>query len=107
MYLAGGELTRPQLLEQAGEGVYIDSVQGLHAGANSVSGDFSLQSAGYRIEGGKLTSRVKAFTVAGNFYELLKNITALADDTKLHNAFGKTAFGAPSTLVQGLSIAGK
>lgn len=107
MYLAGGELTRQQLLERAGEGVYIDSVQGLHAGANSVSGDFSLQSAGYRIEGGKLTSRVKAFTVAGNFYELLKNITALADDTKLHNAFGKTAFGAPSTLVQGLSIAGK
>ena len=73
----------------------------------TVTGDFSLQSAGFLIENGVKTTPVKGFTVAGNFYELLKNITALADDTKLHNAFGKTAFGAPSTLVHGLSIAGK
>jgi PmbA protein len=50
---------------------------------------------------------VKSFTVAGNFYEVLKNITAMADNVRLHNAFGMTAFGAPSTLVQGLSVAGK
>jgi PmbA protein len=107
MYLEGGSLSEAQLLEMAEEGVYIDSLQGLHAGANGVSGDFSLQSAGYLIQKGQKTHRVKSFTVAGNFYELLKNITAVADNTCLHNALGRTAFGAPSTLVQGLSIAGK
>jgi PmbA protein len=107
MYLEGGSLSEAQLLEMAEEGVYIDSLQGLHAGANGVSGDFSLQSAGYLIKNGQKTHRVKSFTVAGNFYELLKNITAVADNTRLHNALGRTAFGAPSTLVQGLSIAGK
>ena len=45
--------------------------------------------------------------MAGNFYELLKKITAVADNTQLPMALGMTAFGAPSVLVDGLSIAGK
>ena len=56
---------------------------------------------------GKKTTHVKSFTVAGNFYQLLKNITALANNTQLPTPFGMTTFGAPSVLVEGLSIAGK
>ncbi len=104
MYLAAGELTEEQLLQKAGNGVYINSLGGLHAGANAVSGDFSLQSAGFMIEDGKKTKAVKSFTVAGNFYDLLKNITAVADNLELP---GMARFGAPSVLVEGLSIAGK
>ena len=107
MYLASGECTPEQLLEQTQEGVYIDSLSGLHAGANTVSGDFSLQSEGYLIRQGKKTERVKAFTVAGNFYDLLKNIRTVANDSHLPMALGVTAFGAPTTLVDGLSVAGK
>ena len=107
LYLAAGSLSEEELLNQAGNGVYINALEGLHAGANAVSGDFSLQSAGFLIENGKKTTHVKAFTVAGNFYELMKNITAVADHVELPMALGMTAFGAPSVLVQGLSIAGK
>ncbi len=107
MYLEGGEITEEQLLSQAGNGVYITSLSGLHAGADAVSGDFSLQSAGYMLEAGKKTRYVKSFTVAGNFYELLKNIVALANNSHLPRAMGSTAFGAPTVLVDGLSIAGK
>ena len=107
MYLEGGELTEEQLLQKAGNGVYITDLSGLHAGADSISGDFSLQSSGYMIENGVKTRYVKSFTVAGNFYELLKNIEALANNSHLPRAMGSTAFGAPSTLVSGLSIAGK
>ena len=107
MYLAPGEMTEEQLLELAGNGVYINSLEGLHAGANAVSGDFSLQSAGYLIENGKKTDHIKGFTVAGNFYELLKKITAVADNVRLPMALGTTAFGAPSVLVDHLSIAGE
>ena len=106
-YLEGGELTEEQLLQKAGNGVYITDLSGLHAGADSISGDFSLQSAGYMIENGVKTTYVKAFTVAGNFYELLKNITALANNSHLPRAMGSTTFGAPTTLVEGLSVAGK
>ena len=107
MYLAGGDLTEEQLLVKAGNGVYINFLGGLHAGANAISGDFSLQSAGFMIENGVKTKAVKSFTVAGNFYDLLKNIEAVANNAHLPMAMGMTNFGAPSVLVQGLSIAGK
>ena len=107
MYLAPGSLTEEELLAKAGNGVYINALQGLHAGANPISGDFSLQSAGFLIENGVKTTAVKSFTVAGNFYTLLKNITAVADNVKLPHATGITAFGSPSALAEGLSIAGK
>ena len=107
MYLENGDLTEEELLAKAGNGVYITDLSGLHAGANAISGDFSLQSAGFMIRDGKKCEYVKSFTVAGNFYDLLKNITALANNCHLPNAMGSTAFGAPSVLVDGLSVAGK
>jgi len=107
MYLQGGDMTEEELLQKAGNGVYITSLGGLHAGADAISGDFSLQSSGYMIENGVKTRYVKSFTVAGNFYELLKNIAALADNCRLPRAMGSTTFGAPSVLVEGLSVAGK
>ena len=107
MYLENGSMTEEELLAKAGEGVYITDLSGLHAGANAVSGDFSLQSAGFMIREGKKCEYVKSFTVAGNFYDLLKNIAALANNCHLPNAMGSTAFGAPSVLVENLSIAGK
>ncbi len=107
MYLAGGQISEEELLRMAGNGVYITSLDGLHAGANPITGDFSLQSSGFMIENGKKTDYVKSFTVAGNFYDLLKNIRALANNSHLPQAMGATAFGAPSVLVDGLSVAGK
>ncbi len=107
MYLANGDLTEEELLAKAGNGVYITSLGGLHAGANAISGDFSLQSSGFKIEDGKKTDYIKSFTVAGNFYDMLKNIVALADNCHLPRAMGSTAFGSPSVLVDGLSVAGK
>ena len=107
MYLENGDLTEEELLAKAGNGVMITSLGGLHAGADAVSGDFSLQSSGFMIRDGKKCEYVKSFTVAGNFYDLLKNITALANNCQLPMAMGKTAFGAPSVLVEGLTVAGK
>ena len=107
LYLENGGISEEELLQQVGNGVYITSLGGLHAGANPITGDFSLQSAGFMIEGGIKTAAVKSFTVAGNFYDLLKNITALANNCELPSAMGMTAFGSPSVRVDGLSIAGK
>ena len=107
MYLQGGEVSEEELLKQAGTGVYVTDLSGLHAGANPISGDFSLQSSGFWIENGEKKEYIKSFTVAGNFYELLKNVRTLANNVTLPRAMGSTAFGAPSVLVDGLSVAGK
>ena len=108
MVLKGGDVSEEELLKQVENGVYIDSLQGMHAGANPISGDFSLQSAGFMIEKGEKTRPVKAFTVAGNFFDLLKNIKGLSDEIKMSGyGLSTTAFASPAVLAEGLSIAGK
>ena len=56
------------------------------------------------VENGEKTIPVKSFTVAGNFYEMLRNIEAMGSNLEFPN-MGNV--GSPSVLVQGLSIAGK
>ena len=104
MYLVPGQKSEEELLAPIEKGVYITSLGGLHAGANPITGDFSLQSSGFMIEGGQKTTFVKSFTVAGNFYELLKQITDMASNLETP---GMGSFGAPTVRVDGLSIAGK
>ncbi|MBP3650329.1 MAG: TldD/PmbA family protein [Clostridia bacterium] len=101
-FFAKGEKTFDELLADVGDGLVITSVSGLHAGANPVSGDFSLLSKGYTFQGGKREKSVEQITVAGNFYELLKNIRAFADDL----TFPGSAVGSPSADVGELSVSG-
>lgn len=93
----------PELFAQAGEGIYVTEVMGLHAGANPVTGDFSLGSKGFLIKEGKKTAPIKNFTVSGNFFNLLKEIQKLGDDLD----FIRGKFGSPSVLVRDIAVAGK
>lgn len=102
-----GKDTADELLAKAKDGIYITEVKGLHAGANTVTGDFSLESAGFMIRDGKRAEAVKSFTVAGNFFELLSSITAVADEVKSGVQMGLTAFGSPDVLIPDMSVAGK
>ena len=102
-----GDKSREELFGLAGDGIFITEINGLHAGANPVSGDFSLQSAGFMIRDGKKCEAVKGFTVAGNFFELLKNISALGNKLERGVATGFCGFCAPDVLVPNMSIAGK
>jgi len=105
-YLQPGTLTKEELYAAAGEkAILITFMKGAHAGANPVTGDFSLESKGFLIENGSIVRPVQGITVAGNFFDLLKNIRALADDLEFN--FGITSHGAPSTLVDGLMVAGE
>ena len=105
-YFAPGSASREQLFAQAGDGVFITGLTGHHAGVDSISGNFSLSAKGYVIEGGKLTRPVAQITLAGNFYDLLKNARAFADDLKFEFP-SRSWMGSPSVLVDGLSIAGE
>ncbi len=100
-YIKAGEKSFDELLADLGDGVVITEVSGLHAGANPVSGDFSLLSKGYTVKDGKREKPIEQITVAGNFYELLKNACAIAND--LDFSLGG---GAPSINVGEMSISG-
>lgn len=105
MYIQPGNASLSELLAQAGSGILITQVMGMHSGANTVSGDFSLAAKGFVIEGGKRGRPVEQITIAGNYYELLKGVRSIGDDLWF-DLPGASCFGSPSLLVDGLSIAG-
>ncbi len=86
------------------DGIIISDLMGLHAGANPISGEFSLQALGLKVEGGELAYPVENFTVAGNFLELLSNITALGTELEWNPLMG--IVGSPMVEVAELSFAG-
>ncbi len=97
-----------EILAEAGNGVYVTSVEGMHAGANPITGDFSLAAGGFRIENGKKTTPVKNITVSGNFFDLLKDIISIGEDLKFSPfALGASRCGSPSVLVREMTVAGK
>lgn len=102
LYIEKGSVSLEELLAQAQNGIYITSLEGIHAGANSITGDFSLAARGVLIEEGKLTRGVKQITIAGNFFELLKQIEEVGSDFKFRGTIG-----SPSILVKEISVAGE
>ena len=105
-YINKGEMTREELLKKAGDGIYVTGMKGFHAGANAVTGDFSIESEGFLLENGQIGAPVKSFTVAGNFFELLKQITDLDDELDFGGP-GGTRICAPDVLIPGMSVAGE
>lgn len=104
LYIAPGELSEEALLARLGDGIYITALNGLHAGANTQSGDFSLQAEGYLVKDGKKTRPVKNITIADNFFQILKKVTVISNEVE----FGTGAdFGAPEVLVADISVSGK
>ena len=102
-YLKPGEKNQAELLADMGDGLVITEVSGLHAGANPISGDFSLIAQGYTVKDGKKDQPVEQITVAGNFYQLLKNIRAVGSDL----TFPGSPIGSPSVDVGEIAVAGK
>jgi PmbA protein len=105
-YLAPGSNSLTELMAQAGKGILLVELDGLHSGANPVSGDFSLGAQGYLFNKGQIQYPLHNFTVSGNFFELLKDIIALGNDLDFSPPTAGSAIGSPSILVSNLSISG-
>ncbi|GGM95538.1 peptidase C69 [Thermus composti] len=87
------------------EGVLITEFMGLHAGANPVSLDFSLQALGLWVEEGEARHAVENFAVSGNLLDLLQAIEGLGKELAWE-PMGPSAFGSPLVAVAELSFAG-
>lgn len=101
-----GTKSYEELIKTLGNGVIITDVEGTHAGANAVSGDFSLSSKGFLVEDGKIVRPIEQITVAGNYYEVMKNVEETAADVKTSFPSNFICY-SPSILIKELSIAGE
>lgn len=103
LYMKPGKLTLEQLFEKVGDGVYITEINGLHAGLDSQTGNFSLQASGFLIKGGKKDHPLDMVTISGNLVNLFSNISEVANDSKTF----ASGVNNPSVLVSKLAVGGK
>ena len=102
-YIEPGINSLEDMTKKINKGLIITDFAGLHSGANSITGDFSLAAKGFYIEDGIKTHPVEQITVAGNFFTLLNNIEEIGSDLK----FPMSSVGSPSIVIKELSIAGE
>ncbi|NFI00260.1 TldD/PmbA family protein [Clostridium botulinum] len=102
-YIKPGKKDFKEICKEVNNGVIITEFAGLHSGANSVTGDFSLASKGFMIENGKKTFPIEQITVAGSFFTLIKDVEEIGSDLK----FPMSSVGSPCVVIKELSIAGK
>ena len=94
-----GRKTKDEVIALAKDGLYITSLAGLHSGANSINGQFSVQAAGYVIRDGKIAEPVALITVSDSFLNLLSNVKEVSNELA-------NAFDSPAILVKGIAVAG-
>lgn len=103
LYIEPGHKDFDGIISSIDKGLIICDFAGLHSGANSITGDFSLAAKGFYIENGKKTFPVEQITIAGNFFDMLKNIDEVGSDL----LFPMSSVGSPSVRVNGLAVAGE
>ena len=100
--IEAGEHKETDLFKKHDKIIEIVSLQGMHSGANAISGDFSLGAQGFLWKNGKRQHSLKPFTVSGNFLQMLSGVEAIADNFK----FDMSSNGASSILINELNISG-
>lgn len=106
-YIEKGKEDLPTMFKRLNKGLYITFLSGLHAGANPISGDFSLLARGFLVENGQKIRPVNQITLAGNYYDLLRSCEAVGSDLFFAIPSGSASIGSPSFLVRGMKVAGK
>lgn len=104
LIVSPGNYSYEQLYENnAEELLLINSVMGMHT-SNRVNGDFSLGATGYLMRNGEIVGPVKQFTIAGNFIQLLSQISKIANDTDNFPYGGNII--TPSILFDSVTVSG-
>ncbi len=101
--IAPGKASFRDMVSGMDRGVIVMGVLGAHSG-NINNGDFSVGlNPGYYVENGKIKGRIKDGMVAGNVYEVLRNVVAVEDE--LHDSLTGGRF--PAILLEDVSVSAR
>ena len=101
--IQNGDQTLDELCSEMKNGFVITDLAGLHAGIDFVTTNFSLQCSGYWVKDGVRDHSVSLVTTAGNFLEMMKDVTAVGNDLD----WGYRSTACPSIAFGGCAIAGE
>ncbi len=103
LVIDGGKTSLQDMVKDIKEGLIIEQLMGAEQG-NILNGDFSGNVLlGYKIENGEITGRVKDTMVFGNVYQLLKEISAMGNDSRWIGGYVNT----PSIYCPAISVSSK
>ncbi len=101
-YVMPGNKTPDQLISEVDTGLIIYYLQGSHS-SNPISGEFSVVATpAWKISKGKIAHATRGVMLAGNIFEVLKNVTATANNQR---QMGQLV--APWILVENVRVIGK
>jgi len=101
-HIMPGNKTPDQLMSEVDNGLIIYYLQGAHS-SNPVSGEFSVVATpAWKISKGKITHATRGVMLAGNIFEVLKNVTETANNER---QMGQLV--APWILVENVRVIGK
>ncbi len=103
MCLSAGKTPLAEMLAGIKEGLWVESMLGLGQG-NIISGAFSNPLAvAYRIENGQILGRVKDVSLAGNIYDVLRQVAAVSQETEWVYRF----LNQPYLLLEDMNVVAK
>jgi len=82
LLLSPGTLDAGAILSAVGEGLYVQSISGVHSGVNPVSGDFSVGAEGLVIRDGVFAEPVREVTIASTLQRMLQSVLHVGADVE-------------------------
>lgn len=104
LIVAPGELGFEELLCEAGDGVLVTDVAGLHSGVNPVTGAFSVGASGRAIRAGDVAEPLREFTIASDLVAMLKAVQAAGSRPRWVPFGGSVS--TPPLLIGEMTVAG-
>ena len=101
-HIKSGNKTADELLSEVDDGLIIYYLQGAHS-SNPVSGEFSVVATpAWKIRKGEIAHSTRGVMLAGNIFEVLKNISVIANNER---KIGQLV--SPWILVENVKVIGK
>ncbi len=101
-HIAAGNKSPEELVSEVDEGLIVYYLQGAHS-SNPTSGEFSVVATpAWKIKNGEIVHATKGAMLAGNIFQMLKNVSAVADNER---KIGQLI--APWVLVENVKVIGK
>jgi PmbA protein len=104
LVLEPGDASLEELVSNAGAGLYVMDVSGLHSGVNPASGTFSVGATGRLIEGGELGTPVRELTIASDLVSMLRAVRGIGSDARWLPFGGSVK--APALMISEMTVAG-
>lgn len=103
MSIIQGTKNKFELLKRLNNGIIINKLMGIHSSINQLTGDISIQCEGYIVRDGNQNEAINQIVLVSNIFELFTQVKEIGADLEW---FGTTG-GAPSLLIENITIAGK